>query len=328
MIRPGFVDLQVNGYFGVDFSDPAATVEQILEAAELLVTQGTVGFLATIITGPRESMEMCAKNIAEAIDRQGRRGPILGIHLEGPFISPDYGYHGMHDPQYVCPPDAQWFERLQKISRNNIRIVTLAPEYEGACEFVSAVGPSVTVSAGHTHCSFSQARRAVRSGLRMATHIGNGCRQEIDRHDNPIVNLLGCGEIAVSFIPDGFHLPEAFLRMLLLSRPINQLIAISDSSQYAGMAAGTYTMSSGLKVVLSENGRLATVSDANVLAGSSSTMLRCMNHLASLGVLTAEELWQIGFGNPLSAIGGKLEELGSVVTRVEFDEGKGRFRLA
>src|SRR5512136_2849900 len=119
MNHPGFIDLQVNGYSGVDFSDPATTDDQILQTAEILAQNGTVGFLATITTQPREIMEACVRTIASAIRKQsahgfirgvhgfirGVHGFIRGIHIEGPFISPEYGYRGMHPADSVCAPD-------------------------------------------------------------------------------------------------------------------------------------------------------------------------------------------------------------------------------
>ena len=327
MKHPGFVDLQVNGSFDVDFSDPSTTVEQVLQVSRKLVGNGTVGFLATVLTNAREAMEECIRTIAEAIHQQGGEGPILGIHMEGPFISPEYGYRGIHAAEFVCPPDVEWFGRLQKLANGHIRFVTLAPELEHSADFIRAVSPDVIISAGHSDCSFAQAQAAVEAGLKMATHIGNGCRQQIDRHNNPIVNLLACKEIALSFIPDGFHLPEGFVRMLLNSRPIDRLVVVSDAVRFAGMPAGEYKTESGIDVSMSVEGRLSLVSDSNVLAGSSATMLKCMNHLASLGILTEEELWQVGFGNPLRMLGFGPDANVGQHEEVRFDELDQQFRL-
>ena len=327
MNHQGFVDLQVNGSLGVDFSDPSTTVDQVLDVSERLVQTGTIGFLATVLTNPREVMEECTRTITEAIRKQGRRGPILGIHLEGPFISASYGYRGIHDAGNVCLPDIAWFEKLRKLAEGHIRLVTMAPELEHSADFIRAVSPVVVVSAGHTDCSFADAKAAVNAGLRMATHIGNGCRQQIDRHDNPIVNLLACDEIALSFIPDGFHLPEGFIRMVLKSRSIDKLIVVSDAVQFAGLVPGTYKTWTGLEVSMSVDGRLSLLSDPNVLAGSSATMLKCMNHLASFGVLTEEELWQVGLVNPLRMLGLRTDEIGDSEARVQFDERSQNFQL-
>ena len=327
MTQLGFIDLQVNGYSGIDFSDPGTTVDQILEAAEILAQNGTVGFLATVTTHPREVMEKCIQTIANAIKKQGKRGPVLGIHMEGPFISPEYGYRGAHPANSINPPDLQWFGRVQKLAEGNLRIVTLAPEYENAVEFIRAAAPGVIVSAGHTNCSFTRIRQAISAGLTMATHIGNGCRQTIDRHNNSLVNLLACSEITLCFIADGFHLPEAFIRLVISCRPIEKLVAVSDSVKFAGMAPGRYIASSGDEVVLSSEGRLCLASDPQVMAGSSSNLFKCMNYLASLRILSEEELWRVGYDNPLKILGLSPQNLPMGRYKVGYDVELQRFKL-
>lgn len=319
MTRLGFIDLQVNGYSGIDFSDPETTVDQILEAAEILAQNGTAGFLATVTTHPREVMETCIQTIASAIKKQGMRGPVLGIHMEGPFISPEYGFRGAHAADSISPPDLQWFRRVKRLAEGNLRIVTLAPEYENALEFIRAAASGVIISAGHTNCSFARIRQAVGVGLTMATHIGNGCRQTIDRHNNPVVNLLACSEVTLCFIPDGFHLPEAFIRLVIGCRPIEQLVVVSDAVKFAGMAPGRYTANLGAEVILSPEGRLSLASDSEIMAGSSSNMIKCMNHLSSLRILSEEELWQVGFLNPLSILGLSPADLSKGRDRVGYD---------
>ena len=306
---PGFIDLQINGYSGINFHDPCTTADDVLEAAEILATQGTAGFLATITTNPRDVIEHCIETVTHAINKQGKRGHILGIHLEGPFISPEYGYRGGHPEGFVCPPDLKWFEKLQKIAEGNIRIVTLAPEHENTIAFIEAVTPEVIVSAGHSNCSFQDVGSAVKAGLTMATHIGNGCRQTIDRHNNPIFNILAYPEITLCFISDGFHLPEAFIRMLYNCRPIEKLIVVSDVVKYAGMKPGKYTGVAGREIIVQANGRLCLASDREVMAGSSSSMMKCMNHLASLNIMSEAELWQVGYFNPLRILGIDANEL-------------------
>ena len=327
MKKPGFIDLQLNGSFGVDFSDPATTVDEILDVSVAILENGTRGFLATIITGPRDAMQSCVRTLATAIRKQGTHGPLLGIHLEGPFISPLDGYRGAHPVASVIPPDIEWFRQLQKISEGNIRIVTLAPEYANSADFIRAVTPGVIVGAGHTACSYAEARSAVESGLTFATHIGNACLHTVDRHNNPIVNLLACTEIVLSFIADGFHLPESFIRMLIGSRPVSKLIAVSDAVKYAGMKPGRYRMSSGEGVILSNDGRLCLESDSYIMAGSSFTLLQCMDHLASLRILSQEELWQVGYLNPLRLLGRNPAEFEDSENLVEYDEVTQKFKL-
>ncbi len=325
MPAEGFVDLQVNGYAGADFSDPDTTVDRVLETAETLAENGTVGFLATLTTRPREILETCAETIATAIRKQGTDAHILGIHLEGPFLSPEQGYRGVHPADAICPPDLDWFRGLQRVAGGHIRLITIAPEYDAAAQFIRAVVPNVIVSAGHTNCSYAQLRRAIGAGLTMATHIGNGCRQTIDRHNNPVVNLLACSELTLSFISDGTHLPEAFLRMLVNCRPVEKLIVVSDSVKFAGLPPGRYTTSSGAEVVLSTDGRLCLAADPEIMAGSSANMLKCMNTLASLGLLPESELWKVGFVNPLKLLDIAPESFSKYPKSLAYDRAERRF---
>jgi N-acetylglucosamine-6-phosphate deacetylase len=326
MIIPGFIDLQVNGYAGIDFHDPETSVEDILKAAEILAEKGTAGFLATVTTNHRESIEQCISTITKAIKKQDRKGNILGIHLEGPFISPEYGYRGAHPEWAVISPDIKWFNKLKTISEGHLHIVTLAPEHQNAFEFIRAIAPGVIVSVGHSNCSFEEITNSVKAGLKMATHIGNGCRQTIDRHNNIIFNILGCPEISLSLITDGFHLPEAFIKMVINCRPIEKLIVVSDSFQHAGMEPGEYESASGMKVVLCKDGRLCLASDPEVMAGSSFNMMQCMNHLARLDILDESALWQVGFFTPLQILGLDPGEIGKRGNKLSYDPDAMQFQ--
>jgi N-acetylglucosamine-6-phosphate deacetylase len=305
---PGFVDLQVNGYAGVDFLDPATTVDDILRAGQGLRAHGTAGFLLTVCTHRREAIETNIAHAREAMERQGPEGGILGIHLEGPFISPEYGYRGAHLPQYIIPPDVDWFLRLQDLAGGAIRMVTVAPELAGAIEFIRRVSGRTLVSVGHANPDYPTLRQAIEAGLRAVTHFGNGCRPEIHRHDNVLVRLLACPELSLCFIPDGQHLPEPFLRMLLSARPPERLVVTSDMVMYAGMPPGIYGRE-GYRIRLREDGRLCLADDEKLLYGSSSTMLQCMNHLAALGLASPDDLMAMGILGPLRLIGMDPAEL-------------------
>ena len=104
---PGFVDLQINGFSGADFNDPETSVDDILHVTEILAQEGTAGFLATVITNTREAIEQNIVTVTKAIRKQGKNGNILGIHLEGPFLSAEYGYRGAHMPSAICQPDLE-----------------------------------------------------------------------------------------------------------------------------------------------------------------------------------------------------------------------------
>lgn len=321
---PGFVDLQVNGYLGVNFSDPTATAEDFACAARALLQQGTVAFLPTVITSPLDTYARNLPRLADLIESEEFRGRLLGLHLEGPFISPREGAVGAHRPEWTRLPDLQTFERMQQWARGHVRLLTLAPELPGADRLARfCVRHGVTVSLGHHLGSAEEIRRLVRAGARAATHLGNGLPHLIDRHRNPLWPTLANEELTAMIIPDGHHLPPDLVRVVVRAKGAARLIVTSDASPLAGMRPGRYTVA-GQEVRLERSGRLS-VTATGYLAGSSATMLFCMNWLAALEVLSPRDLVRVGFSNPLRLIGYPARLLRLGPGRWRYDEATCRF---
>ncbi len=150
-IAPGFVDLQVNGFAGIDFNNPYAALEDIARAIDAILHTGVTRFLPTVITGPPDHMLGCLRNLRLAQTTLPHGHAIAGFHVEGPHISPEDGPRGAHPKQWVRPPDLAEFARWQEATDRNIRLVTLSPHWPGAIEYIRALKESnVTVSVGHT----------------------------------------------------------------------------------------------------------------------------------------------------------------------------------
>jgi len=324
MTIPGFVDLQVNGYAGIDFLVPETSVADILSVAARLQNEGTAGFLLTVTTNHRQAIETNIAHAREAMRRQGPEGNILGIHLEGPFISPEYGYRGAHMLDYVIPPDLDWFLRLQEIAEGNIRMVTMAPEVDGALAFIRAVSPTVLVSLGHANPDYSTLRAAIAAGLSTVTHFGNGCRPEMNRHDNILIRILACPDVNLCLISDGQHLPEPFLRMVSNCVPSERLAVTSDMVMYAGMPPGFYERER-TRLHLRPDGRLCLADDEKLLYGSCLTQAQCMNHLAGLGLYDVDALVDVGCRNPLRMLGQDVAAFMQRQHRLRWDEISGQF---
>ena len=150
-MRKGFVDLQVNGYLRVDFSAPSLGMEDICRVTEALVDAGTVAYCATLITSPLEIYRRNLPLIAKAMNEPGVRGRLLGIHLEGPYLSPEEGARGAHQARWMRQPDRDEFNRLQEWSQGGIRILTLAPELDGAIDLIGCIRKNHTtrIAIGH-----------------------------------------------------------------------------------------------------------------------------------------------------------------------------------
>jgi N-acetylglucosamine-6-phosphate deacetylase len=324
---PGFVDLQVNGFVGVDFSSPDLTEESFGHACRELLSRGTAAFLPTIITSP---LEVYARNLpilARGMDLPEFQGRLLGLHLEGPFISSQPGAVGAHNPAWVRPPDLELLQRLYQWSERSIRLVTLAAELPGAETLVRwAAGQAMVVSIGHTLASAEDLRRLTKAGALALTHLGNGLPHLLHKFSNPLMAGLADERYTAMLIGDGHHIPAGVLKVMLRAKGVPQSIIVSDAAPVAGLPPGGY-FTLGNEAVLEESGRLYNPAKG-VLVGSSATLLKCMNHLASLDFLTLEDLLDLGFYNPLHLLGLDPAQLPSIESRLSFDEERHQFMIS
>jgi N-acetylglucosamine-6-phosphate deacetylase len=250
---PGFVDLQVNGFAGVDFTDPALTHDSVLHAVSAIEKTGVTRFLPTLVTSTVETFSACAKVLVRA-----GHPAIAGLHMEGPYISPEDGPRGAHRRDLVRPADVEDFRRRQDAAEGHIRLVTLAPESPGALRLIEhLVGSGVRVAIGHTGASGSQIADAVAAGATLSTHLGNGCAQMLPRHPNVIWEQLGEDRLLASFIVDGHHLPPATVKAMVRAKTPARSILVTDSIAAAGMPPGVYTLG-GQRVELDATGRVAS----------------------------------------------------------------------
>lgn len=306
---PGFIDLQVNGFVGVDFSSEALTEEAFLQAGHALLSHGTAAFLPTLITGTEARLRRNLTMIVRALKKDMTLARhVLGFHLEGPFISREPGAVGAHDPTAVAAPDTAFFERLFTWSEGRLRLITLAAENPGAPELARhAVKRGVTVSCGHQLAGAADLACLVDAGATALTHLGNGMPNFMHRHNNPLLAGLAEERLSVLFIPDGHHLPAHVLKVFARAAGPGRLIATTDASSAAGLPPGIYDVL-GNRAVLEPDGLLHNP-EKQCLVGSSATLLACMNTLHRLGPFTLDELLRIGFHNPLSLIGAVPEEV-------------------
>ncbi len=320
----GFVDLQVNGFGGVNFSSTTLTVEQVTLVVAALAGRGTSAFCPTVITSPLATYRRALPVLAEAMRSPECAGSLLGIHLEGPFISPVEGAVGAHPAEHVQAPSLERFDELYHLAEGRVSILTLAPELPGALELIEhAARLGVQVSIGHTLADDRDVRRAVEAGARFSTHLGNGCPNLLHRHHNPIWPQLASPDLSAMIITDGHHLPPPVIAAFLAAKGVERTLVTSDVAPVAGCPPGEYSLF-GSRVLLEPGGRLRSLERDN-LAGSASTMLECMNFLAGLGLLSEEELWRVGRDNPLAALGARPSDL-HAEGRVAYSGG--RFQVA
>lgn len=303
-MKDGWIDLQINGYAGVNFNAPGLTVEAVREVTERLEKDGTSGYLPTLVTlDPGLLIESVRTIVAARRKYAVCERNILGFFFEGPFISGEPGAVGAHAPEWVAEPSKELFGRFQDAAEGLVRMVNVAAEKPGMPEFVRYLSDSgVTVTMGHQMAkSPADVEPCIQAGAKAFTHLGNGLPNEINRHENAIYTALVDDRVSVMFIPDGFHLPDTMLKLYLRAVPLKRLVAVSDAQYPAGMPPGTYPVG-GLDAVLEPNG-LLWYPPRKCLVGATMPIAETMRILSEHVGATPEECRAIGHDNPLALIG-------------------------
>ncbi len=229
---PGFVDIQVNGFAGIDFNDPFATQAGIAAAIDAILRTGVTRCLPTVITGGPDDMLNCLRNLRKA---QKSLPAIAGFHVEGPYIGIEDGPRGAHPARWVRPPNLAEFHLWQQVTDDNIRLITLSPHWPEAPAYIRAITRAgVLASIGHTGANAEQIAAAVEAGATLSTHLGNGAHSVMRRHPNYIWDQLAEDRLSASFIVDGIHLGPAFLRTALRAKTVPRSVLVTDASAPAG----------------------------------------------------------------------------------------------
>lgn len=282
ILAPRLVDLQINGRQGIDFLDPKLEPMQVGQLAAGLMRDGVGAALATVTTQSFERISNALRTIrlAREQDKTTER-TLVGIHLEGPYLSPLDGPRGAHPLSEIRPPSLDEFARWQDIAGGLIRLVTLAPEHPGSNEFIQALtSQGVIVALGHTSASHDQIRQAVEAGASMSTHLGNGAHGQLPRHPNYLWSQLADDRLTASLIADGHHLPDEVLRCFVRCKGAQRIVAVSDMTGLGGMPPGRYEQTALGAVEVLDNGRLVVAGQRQYLAGAALPLWRAIPKLA------------------------------------------------
>jgi N-acetylglucosamine-6-phosphate deacetylase len=311
---PGFVDLQVNGFAGADYNDPALTPEALAASLRALRLTGVTRLLPTIITGAPERMLGALRNLAAARAAIPEGVMMAGFHLEGPHISPEDGPRGAHPRAWVRPPDLDEFQRWQEAAGGAVKLVTLAPEWPEAPAYIEALtAAGIVVGIGHTAATPAQIQEAVRAGARLSTHLGNGAHATLPRRDNYLWEQLAEDRLSASFIADGLHLSASFLRVALRAKTTARSILVTDAVAPAMCPPGDYMLGE-LAVESRADGSVVLRGGAR-LAGSSLRMDQAVANVMRLAGLSLEEAVGMASVNPARLCG--ITEPGWVRFQVE-----------
>jgi len=310
-IAPGLIDIQINGYDGVDFNNPDTNTEQIVAATRQLWRTGVTAFCPTIITESFDHISKCVSNLVRAADESPEFArAMIGIHVEGPFISPEDGPRGAHPKQHARPPDWNEFQKWQDEALGRIRIITLSPEWPDAIDFIErAAAAGVVVAIGHTAATPAQIAAAALAGARLSTHLGNGSHAKIDRHPNYIWEQLANDDLWASFIVDGHHLPPSVVKCFLRSKGVARGILVSDAIAAAGKPPGRHRL--GNVEVEVTPARRVCLPGTPYLAGSVLEMHEAVAKTVQFSDATLDDALRMASANPAELLG-VGDEFGSI----------------
>jgi N-acetylglucosamine-6-phosphate deacetylase len=296
-ISPGWIDLQVNGFAGVDYNSSSASHEEISRSIRAMFATGVTRFFPTVITGSPENMSGALRNLAHAKESIAEGAAMEAFHVEGPYISPEDGPRGAHPRKWARAPDLDEFHRFQDAAQGNIRLITLSPEWPEAAQFIeTVVREGMVVSIGHTRASSDEIAAAVSAGATLSTHIGNGAHSILPRHPNYIWDQLAEDRLAASFIVDGIHLPKSFLNVALRAKGLERAILVTDAVMPAGCVPGHYKLGE-VDVELHADGSVRLTGERR-LAGSALRMDHAIQNVMKLAGLSLRDAITLATRNP------------------------------
>jgi N-acetylglucosamine-6-phosphate deacetylase len=294
---PGFVDIQVNGFAGVDFA--AADVADYETTGPALAATGVTAYQPTLITLPEETARQALATL-NRVDRDKAAPRLIGMHLEGPFLSPDR--YGAHEPGLLVAPDPALLERL--LASGPVSMVTLAPELPGALDLIDLlVGRGVAVACGHSDATAATANAAFERGATVVTHLFNAQRPFHHRDPGIAGAALVRSDVTVSIIADRIHLADEAMR-LTFAAPA-PVALITDAIAAAGRPDGSYPLGNRTVTVTHGEARLVD----GTLAGSVLTMDAAVRNVVDIGIDLADAI-AAATAVPAAAVG--RHDLGSL----------------
>jgi N-acetylglucosamine-6-phosphate deacetylase len=318
---PGFVDVHIHGAGGHDVMEGSA--EALAAVSKMVARHGTTSFVATTVTASPDdtirSVEGIARYISQQHETDDSRAEVLGIHFEGPFLSP--ARRGVHPPEWLQLPSSEMLDKLLQAAAGNAQILTIAPELLGAMPCIDAArNAGMVVAMGHTDATYEQARAAIAHGVRHAVHVYNAMRPFSHRDSGVIGAVFTSPEVSAELIADGVHVEETAMKVLLQAKGPEHMILISDGISATGMPDGKYILG---KLEVTVSGGICRNSEGR-LAGSTLTLDRALRNIVALGVPPAAAVRMLTL-NPAALLGIEFKKgalrVGADADIVLLDEG-------
>ena len=319
MRTPGLIDLQVNGFAGVDFNSVTLTAEALDHALAAMLRTGVTTCLPTLITASEADLaaRFAALDAAVAGSRLGQV-MVPGYHLEGPFLNPAPGYAGCHPAEAMVPGDPSMLERLSARLKKPILLLTLAPERPGAEAVLEwARRHAVVVAIGHSAALLPDVTRAADLGATLSTHLGNAQPQPIPKFDNPLMAHLAEDRLSADFIADGIHVPPHALKVMMRAKGTARSVLVTDATAAAAAPTGIYDFA-GMAIERSADGSVR-VPGAPMLAGSSLELDQAVRNVVAWGIATRDEAVGMASANPARLVSRALSARGLTLAQAEID---------
>lgn len=310
-IVPGFIDIHTHGAMGVDVN--GADADGYEKIGSFFASHGTTSYLASVLTDTKEQTKWCIGQCL-AYRKEKRKGAeLLGIHLEGPFLSPEY--KGAMPEELLRTGDAELAAEYQALAEGCIRYMTVSPEVDGVTEMIPALrGLGIVAAMGHSGADYAASMRAVAAGVAAVTHTGNAMRL-LHQHEPAIFGAALESDAYCEVICDGRHLHPGTVRLIVKAKGTDRVVLITDSIMAAGLPDGNYHL--GVNQVVVEDGD-AKLADTGVRAGSTLTQDRALTNVLSYTGLPLEKVLPMLTENPARLIG-VFEEKGSVADGKDAD---------
>jgi len=311
IVAPGFVDIHVHGGGGYDVMNPSPGA---LDGLSMFLARGGVtSFLPTTYTAPRNAILEAARGVKEAMEKGTKGARVLGLHMEGPYISPERC--GAQNRDHVRKPDIGELDEVDGESEGNLRVVTMAPEVEGALGAITWLDSrGKTAAAGHTDATYEEAVAAFDAGIRHVSHLFNGMRPFHHREPGIVGAALGDERVTVELIADGFHVHPTALKMAVRLKGTESTALVSDSIAPAGMSDGEYDFG-GLKISLREGRSLL---ESGRLAGSTIRLCDAVRNIVEFTDSSIAEAVEMATSTPARIVGVD-DRKGSLVPGMDAD---------
>jgi N-acetylglucosamine-6-phosphate deacetylase len=298
ILTPGLIDIHIHGAAGHDVME--ASEEALSAIEQLLARHGVTSYCPTTVTAPKDHTLRSLVELAQVMScrpADPARAQPLGIHLEGPFLS--HARHGVHSPIYLQPAMVGLWREMQDAAAGQIRMLTIAPELEGALELIAeAAGRGVCVSIGHSNADLAQAKAGIRAGARHATHTFNAMRRFDHRDPGLLGVILTDNSVTADIIVDGMHVQPTVVDMFFRTKGVAGAVLITDAISATGMPDGTYRL--GSYEVEVRNGRCQS---HGKLAGSVLTMDRAIHNAMSFAHLSFQQALRLATLNAARVLG-------------------------